>query len=266
MKIVLLEPMKPDSPAKNKINRIRVLLESKGHEVHRQIADKSLFASVVKHQPDVVFNLASIYSWRKTNLIPAILEIAGVRYTGSGLLGLSLVRNYTKLFPLLLAAVVPLEPFVITKAGNAALPDGFHFPITLFYDGVRNGLVIKNLVELKKALKNRPALEDVVLQETVTGEKMSFYILGSYPFLSSGYSECLDPALKAYQALETWGLAQFDFVKSDRIYLSKIDLSPDPLDERFLRLAADHGLDEVKILQLLLEHAGRDLPTLDRMG
>ena len=262
----MLEPTEPDSPAMNKINHIHVLLESKGYEVVRQIADKSLFASVLKQQPDVVFNLASIYSLRKTNLIPATLEIAGARYTGSGLLGLSLVHNYTKLFPLLLAAVVPLEPFVITKAGNAALPDGFFFPLTLFCDGARNGLVIKTPVELKKALKNHPAFEDVVLQETVTGEKVSLFILGSFPFLLSGNSECLDPALKAYQLLEARGLVRFDFVKSDRTYLSEIDLSPDPLDERFLRLAAHHGLDEVKIMQLLLEHAGRDLPAPDRIG
>lgn len=266
MKIVLLEPMEPDSPDTKKINRIRVLLESKGHEVLRQIADKSLFASVVKHKPDVVFNLASIYSWRKTNLIPATLEITGVRYTGSGLLGLSLVRNYTKLFPLLLAAVVPMEPFVIAKVGNTALPDGFHFPLTLFCDGARNDLVIKTLSELKKSLKYHTAFEDVVLRETVIGKKVSLYILGSSPFLSSGHSECLDPALKAYQLLEARGLARFDFVKSDRTYLSEIDLSPDPLDERFLQLAADHGLDEVKILQLLLEHAGGDLPAPDRIG
>lgn len=266
MKIILLEPIEPDPTVINKINRIRVLLESKGHVVLRQIADKSLFASLVKHQPDVVFNLAGIYSWGKTNLIPAILEIAGVRYTGSGLLGLSLIRNYTKLFPLLLAVGVPLEPFVITKASNAALPDGFHFPLTLFCDGIHNGLVINNLAELKKSLKSHPAFEDVMLQETVSGEKVSLFILGSSPFLPSRHLECLDPALKAYQLLEARGLARFDFVKSDRTYLSEIDLSPDPLDKHILRLAADYSLDEMKILQLYLEHAGRDLPAPHRIG
>ena len=266
MKILLLEPTEPDSPAINKVNRICVLLESNGHEVLRQIAGKSLFAFLVKHQPDVVFNLAGIYSWGKTNLIPAILEIAGVRYTGSGLLGLSLIRNYTKLFPLLLAVGVPLTPFVITRASNATLPDGFHFPLTLFFDGTRNGLVIKNLADLKKSLISHPGFEDVILQETVTGKKLSLFILGSSPFLASGQSECLDPALKAYQLLEARGLARFDFVKSDRTYLSEIDLSPDPLDKRILQLAADHGLDEMRILQLYLEHAGRDLPAPDRKG
>lgn len=259
MKIVLLEPVEPDSPAAKKINRIQDLLESKGHKVLRQRADNSLFESVMKHQPDVIINLASIYGWGKTNLIPAILEIAGVRYTGSSLLGLSLVRNYTKLFPLLLASGVPQAPFVITKAGSAALPDGFHFPLTLYCDGSRNGLVIKNQAEMKKALKNYPAREDVVLQEMVTGEKESVYILDSAPFLSPGHSEYIKPALKAYQLLEARGLARFDFVKSDGFYLDEIDLSPDPLDERLIRLAEDYGLDEVNILQLLLKHAGRDL-------
>ena len=260
MKIVLLEPAEPDSPAAKKLTRIHDLLEKKGHEVFLQIADNSFFEFILKHQPDVVFNLASIYGWRKTNLIPAILEITGVRYTGSSLLSLSLARNYTKRFPLLLASGVPMAAFVIIKAGNAALPVSFHFPLTLYCDGSCNEIVIKNQAELKKELKNYPAHEDVVLQEMVTGEKASIYILDSAPFLSPDHSEFFDPALKTYQLLEARGLARFDFVKSDGFYLDEIDLSPDPLDEDLLQLAADYGLDEMEIMQLLLEHAGSDLP------
>jgi D-alanine-D-alanine ligase-like ATP-grasp enzyme len=263
MKIVLLEPAEPDSHSLNKINRIHTILESSDHQVLRQSADKSLFACVGNQKPDVVFNLASTYSWGKTNLIPAMLEIAGVRYNGSGLFGLSLVRNYTKLFPLLLAAGVELKPFVITNARAAALPDGFHFPITIFRDGLRHKLVNQNRADLKQALKTLPASEDLVLQEKAAGEKVSIYILDSAPFLAAGDSEMLAPALKAYQLLEARGLARFDFVISSRVYLSKIDLSPDPLDEGFIRLAARQGFDEGKILQILLEHAGSDLPIPD---
>ena len=260
MKIVLLEPVEPDPPALKKLNRIHNLLGTKDHSVLRQTADNSMFASVLKHAPDVVFNLASIYGWERTNLIPAILEIAGVRYTGSNLLSLSLARNYTKRFPLLLASGVPMAAFAIIKAGNAAVPDGFHFPLTLYCDGVYNELVIKNQAELKKALKNYPAREDVVLQEMVAGDKVSIYILDSAPLLSPDHSELFEYALKAYQLLEARGLARFDFVKSGSFYLDEIDLSPDPLDENLLRLAADHSLDEIGILQLILEHAGSDLP------
>ncbi len=260
MKIVLLEPVEPDSSTSHKINRIHAILASQGHSLVRQHADKSLFESIRQHQPDVVFNLASIYSWEKTNLIPAALEIAALRYSGSGLFGLSLARNHTKLFPLLLAAGVPLMPFALTHARGAALPHGFHFPITLYCDGERHGLLLQTTADLTRALKDRPDKEDVLLQETLTGETQSVYVLDCAAFLPCGDAACLEPALIAYRLLEARGLARFDFTKADKTYLTDIDLAPDPLDPRFIRLAARQGLDEAKILQTLIEHAGSDLP------
>ena len=94
----------------------------------------------------------------------------------------------------------------------------------------------------------------------VSGEKSSIYILDSAPFLGPVNPDYLEPALKAYELLEARGLARFDFVENGSFYLDEIDLSPDPLDESFLQVAANHGLDETGILQLLLKHAGSDLP------
>ena len=259
MKIVILEPAEPDSLSAKKITHIHFLLKENGHEIFPLIADKALFGSVVKYQPDVVLNLAGIYGWEKTNLIPAVLEITGVRYTGSSMMGLSLARHASKLFPLLLASGVPMAPFIITKAGSPALPDDFYYPLSLFMDGFRRGKVIKNRAELANELKNLPPREDVAIQMRVSGEKKSVYILDSTPFLKTGDAELLEFALKTYQLLEARGLARFDFVKSDRNYLDDIELSPDPLDEQLLRSALEEGWDEVKILELLLKHAGRDI-------
>ena len=229
-------------------------------QVLRQTADSGMYAALLKSAPEVVFNLASIYGWKRTNLVPAVLEIAGVRYTGSNLLSLSLARNYTKRFPLLLASGVPMVEFAVMKAGEAAVPAGFDFPLTLYCDGVYDEMTINSRAELKEALKDYPPREDLVLQKMVTGERSSIYILDSAPFLPPENPACLEPALKAYELLEARGLARFDFIKTDSFYLDEIDLSPDPLDEAFLKAAAEHGLDEADILQQLLEHAGQDLP------
>ena len=223
-------------------------------------------AFLLKSAPEVVFNLASIYGWERTNLVPAVLEIAGVRYTGSNLLSLSLARNYTKRFPLLLASGVPMVEFAVMKAGEAAVPDGFDFPLTLYCDGVYDEMTINSRAELKEALKDYPPREDLVLQKMVSGERSSIYILDSAPFLPPEDPAYLEPALKAYELLEARGLARFDFVESGSFYLDEIDLSPDPLDEGFLQAAAEHGLDEAGILQQLLKHAGQDLPSPGRRG
>ncbi len=266
MKIVVLEPAEPDSTGAKKIEKISALLESSGHEVLRKTADNGMVAFLLKSAPEVVFNLASIYGWKRTNLVPAVLEIAGVRYTGSNLLSLSLARNYTKRFPLLLASGVPLVEFEIMIAGNAAVPAGFAFPLTLYCDGVYDEMTIKSQAELKEALKDYPPREDLVLQKTVSGERASIYILDSTPFLPPKNPAYLEPSLKAYALLEARGLARFDFVESGSFYLDEIDLSPDPLDERFLQAAAEHGLNETDILLRLLAHAGQDLPAPGRKG
>ena len=266
MKIVVLEPAEPDSTCAKKIERINYLLESSDHEVIRQSADNGMYASLLKSAPEVVFNLASIYGWKRTNLIPAVLEIAGVRYTGSNLLSLSLARNYTKRFPLLRASGVPLADFKIMKAGDAAVPAGFDFPLTLYCDGVYDEMTINSHAELKEALEDYPPREDLVLQKVVSGERSSIYILDSAPFLPPENMAYLEPSLKAYELLEARGLARFDFVGSGSFYLDEIDLSPDPLDEAFLQAAAEQGLDETDILLRMLEHAGQDLPKPGRLG
>ena len=266
MKIVVLEPEEPDSSGIKKIERISALLENSGHEVLRQTANSGMIAFLMQSVPEVVFNLASIYGWERTNLVPAVLEIAGMRYTGSNLLSLSLARNYTKRFPLLLASGVPMVEFAVMKAGEAAVPSGYDFPLTLYCDGVYDEMTINSQVDLKKALKDYPPREDLVLQKMVSGRKSSIYILDSAPFLPPEDPAYLEPALKAYELLEARGLARFDFVESGSFYLDEIDLCPDPLDEGFLQVAAEHGLDEAGILRQLLKHAGQDLPSPRRRG
>jgi len=266
MKIVVLEPEAPDSTGAKKIKHISALLENNGHQVLRLKADGGMYAFLLHSTPEVVFNLASIYGWEKTNLIPAVLEIAGMRYTGSNLLSLSLARNYTKRFPLLLASGVPMVEFAVMKAGEAEVPPGFDFPLTLYCDGVYDEMTINNPEELKEALKDYPPREDLVLQKMVSGKRSSIYILDSVPFLPPENAACLESALKAYDLLEARGLARFDFIEYGSFYLDEIDLSPDPLDETFLQATAEHGLDEVAIIQQLLEHAGQDLPSPGRRG
>ena len=51
---------------------------------------------------------------------------------------------------------------------------------------------------------------------------------------------------------------RFDFMVSEQPLLVGIEVSPDPLDEKLLQLAALAGWDAEKIIQTLLEHAGRD--------
>jgi len=258
MKILLLEPVEPDPDSAIKTQKIYDLLVQFGYEVVELALAADLYENVMREKPDVVFNLASIYSWNKTNLIPAILEIDDVRYTGSGMLALSLVRNCTKLFPLLSETGIRVAPYTIIKAGSAILNTELRYPLDFYTDGTRYNLVLANDLELKNALQALPPESEIVLQEHRHGEVLSQYILDSTPFLSSLPESYWKPALEIYQLMEARGLVRIDFIKADKPLVNNIEISPDPLDEKLLQLAAQVGWDAKKIIQALVEHASRD--------
>jgi len=259
MKIVLLEPEEPDQEIVRKIRRIHHLLARDQHEIIRHADGHSLYECVVDHHPDVVFNLASIYGANRSSLIPALLEIAGVRYTGSGVLGLTLVHNYTKLYPLLAASGIRVPPYQIIINGDAVDIDSLHPPLILRIDGMQEGQMFVDEDEIKNALRALPAGADALLQEIRSGRKESLFMLDSVPFLSILEDECIQMAKQAYQLLEARGLARFGFIHSGEWYLTSIDTCPDPLDKSLLQNAAENGWTESQLLHTLVDHAGSDL-------
>ena len=255
----------PDSTGAKKIERIGALLENSGHEVLRQTADSGMVAFLLKSAPEVVFNLASIYGWEKTNLVPAVLEIAGVRYTGSNLLSLSLARNYTKRFPLLLASGVPMVEFAVMKAGNAAVPAGFDFPLTLYCDGVYDEMTIHSRAELDEALIDYPPREDLVLQKIISGERSSIYILDSAPSSRPKTRLILNLRLRRMNCWKPGDWHALILSKPAASTWMRSTFVP----TRWMKLSsggAEHGMDEAGILQQLLKHAGQDLPSPGRRG
>jgi hypothetical protein len=227
--------------------------------VSERASNAGLLAALRLDKPDVVFNLCSVYDWEKTYLIPGVLEIAGVPYTGSGILGLSLARNRTKLFPLLCKSRVRTPGFEVIKTG-APLRDGLRYPLALWRDGLRASISLKKPEELARALARCPASEEVLLQEQPKGERLSLYLLDRNPFLEDCDPLYLQSARQAYDLLEARGLARFDFIQTAgrQVLLEHIAIAPDPLDEQFLGSLAESGWDKARLLHALLQQAGRD--------
>ena len=110
MKICLIEPMGVHAKraAENGQAQIRHLLEQLGHQVFGLSCNTTLYAQLHAHHPDVVFVAPSVYRTEQGRLVPAVAEMAGLRYTGSGVLALSLGARFARLYPLLFAAGIPL--------------------------------------------------------------------------------------------------------------------------------------------------------------
>jgi len=233
-------------------------LKSLGYKVIERDCNAALLAALRLDKPDVVFNLCSMYDWDKAYLIPGVLEIAAVPYTGSGILGLSLARNYTKLFPLLCNAGIQTPGFAVIKTG-VPLPDGLRYPLALWRDGQRASLSMKNADDLAWVLNRYPASEEVLLLEQPAGQRFSLYLLDRKPFPQDCDLAYLEPAQQAYDTLEARGLARFDFIRSaEGPVLERIEIAPDPLDEQFLHSVASAGWDKERLLQALVQHSGRD--------
>jgi D-alanine-D-alanine ligase-like ATP-grasp enzyme len=258
MKILLLEPADCDHAAAAKITTIRRILAQLGHQVIEQDFNDGFFSRLVDEKPQVVFNLASVYAWEKTAYLPAILEIAGARYTGSGFLTLTLLRHPVKLLPLLEKTGIRIPPYRIIKAGEPAPADSLRFPLSILQDDRRTGVVVASAIELQQALQAIPPQEELVLREIQGNDVVRVFILDAQIFPREAPPSLLQPALNAYHLVEARGLARFDFLLAGEPLLAAIDAAPDPLDEGFVKAAASAGLDETAIIRTMIAQAGSD--------
>jgi D-alanine-D-alanine ligase-like ATP-grasp enzyme len=234
-------------------------LKQLGYEVIEQDCGPTLFERVRKDHPAVVFNLSSIYGWEKTDLTPAVLEVVGIPYTGSGMLSLSLARNYTKLFPLLQNSGIQVPSFHVVETGDPIPLSQLEYPVRMYRDSEKYTLFLNNEVELGRIIKKLPVHEKILLMKPLSGKRVSLFIMDNMPFLKTLDSSYLIPAQKAYHILEARGLARFDFIVSGKPILVNVEIAPDPLDEELIQEAGLAGWDERRLLQTIIDHAANDL-------
>ncbi len=260
MRICLLEPGDSHTRAgiENRQEQIRDLLEQLGHQVVEVSCSSKLYEGLRRQNPDVIFNVSSIYGNGDAHLVPAIIEIAGLRYTGSGVLALSLGREYVSLFPLLFSAGIPLPPFRALEAEEVNSQDDLHYPLMLYRENGYQSSLVTGDEALSDLLVVASPHEKLLLVEQVTGRKITVFVLDQQPLFYPLEEEFCALVKRAYQLIEARGLARFDFVWADGPVLVDIDVAPDPLGRELLLQASSAGWDEMGLLQVLLEHAGRD--------
>ncbi len=260
MKICLLEPRDAHAKRadKNRQAQIRRLLEQLGHQVVELSCNTTLYAELREQHPDVVFNAPSVYGTGQGRLVPAIIEMAGLRYTGSGVLALSLGTKYARLFPLLFAAGIPLPPFRVLEVGHPGSLHDLRYPLVLYGNNGPLGSVVANNAVLPDVFRLECPHEERLLVEQVKGRKVTIFALDQVPLFDSVENEVCSLVKDTYQLIEARGLVRFDLVWGDTPKLVSIDVAPDPLSGELLRQASCAGWNEQKLIQTLLEHAGRD--------
>jgi D-alanine-D-alanine ligase len=145
-----------DSPAT--VQALETALSSGGHEVIRLEGDETLLDSVRRASPDICFNIAEgLRGDAREAQVPALLEMLGIPYTGSKVLGhaISLDKAATK--RIWRDFGLPTGPFQTFYHGNEPLDPSLNFPLFVkpVHEGTGMGINSHSIVDNPKALKRQ---------------------------------------------------------------------------------------------------------------
>ena len=143
-----------DSP--KTVAAIREAIASYGHEVVELEATRELPTILPAASIDLAFNIAEGFQVRSREaLVPALLELLDIPYTGSDPTTLSLALDKAMAKRLCAAAGVATAPFVVMTSGRERLPRGFTFPALAkpLAEGSSKGVSKMSVVASEKELR-----------------------------------------------------------------------------------------------------------------
>lgn len=172
-------------------NVVRDLRETIGkhHEVIPIEADLKAFDKLRRYRPDIVFNIAEGFSGvSRESVIPAMLEMLGIPYTGSDPLTLGMCLDKGRAKEILGYHRLPTAKFAVLKSWplNGQLR---HFDYPMFvkplFEGSSKGIWTDSVIEDSKAL--RPMVEKVwntysqpaIVEEFLPGREFTVALLGN---------------------------------------------------------------------------------------
>jgi len=185
----------PESYGETTVRMVVDALRGAGHTVDIIRADKSLLAELEKFMPadpaaggptGMVFNMAyGIQGECRYTHAPAMLEMAGVPYTGSSPLGhaLALDKVITKI--LMLHAGVPTPRWQVMRCPERKAED-LRFPLVVkpIHESTSFGLhLVRDQEELAAAVQAVVAKyeQDALVEEYVDGREVAVGLLGNDP-------------------------------------------------------------------------------------
>ena len=184
------------------IRAISKALESFGHQVLPVEADDKLPLWLKKNRVDLGFNVAEGFDGEDREArVPALLELFGIPYTGSGVLALALGLDKARSKKLFLHAGVPTPKFQIFTDPQEPFSGNLHFPLIVKpnYEGSAKGIWAESVIQEERALKAQVKRvfdvyhQDVLVEEYIEGTELTVGILGAgelLPILEVDFSDC----------------------------------------------------------------------------
>ena len=219
----------------------------------------------VLHGVDVVFPVLH-GPFGEDGTIQGLLEMAGVPYVGSGVLGSAVAMDKEFAKKLLAAEGLPVGPYAVVRAG-ASLPDADRerLGLPVFVKPARGGSSIgisraDDWAALPAAIAAARAVDDKVLVEAaVPGREIELAVLegidGAAPDVTARLRQL---AARAFTALDCAGLARVDFFvgPGGQVTVNEVNTMPGftPISV-FPRAWAASGLDYPALLDRLIQTA-----------
>ena len=184
----------PEVYAQRHVNLVADSLRHGGHTVACLQADKTLLAELEKFMPaapsgeptGIVFNMAyGIQGECRYTHVPAMLEMAGVPYTGSSPLGhaLALDKVITKI--LMIEAGVPTPAFKVMKEVGES-DQGLTYPLVVKprHESTSFGLqLVHNREQLDRAVASivQQYQQEALVEDYIDGREVCIGLLGNNP-------------------------------------------------------------------------------------
>ena len=224
----------PEAYGAKTIQSVIAALRSAGHQVAELEGDKTFLAELEAFlspgpvaPSGIVFNMAyGIQGESRYTHIPAMLEMAGVPYTGSGPLGHSIALDKVVTKDLLMHAGIPTPNYIVMRESTKDVPLQFPLVVKPRHESTSYGLrLVKNRSELEMAVEAVAAeyRQDALVEEYIEGREICVGLLGNYVM------EFLPLVETNFGARQT-RLVTFE----DKYHLSTVEpekICPAPVDE-----------------------------------
>jgi len=175
---------------KNTIQGIKEALESGGHKVYLVEADENAYLKLkkIKSKIDLVFNISEGKRGESREAqIPAMLEMLGIPYTGSGPLSLAICLDKALTKRILLYHEIPTAKFQLFQNKGQQLDKKMKFPLFVKPNiegsskGIFNDAIVKDKKILYQKMSNliKRYKQPVLVEEYLPGREFTVSILGN---------------------------------------------------------------------------------------
>lgn len=247
------EAIKEDEQKQKTVEEIQKILSTK-YDCISLIAGENIIEELKAEKVDLVFNLCNgIKGDSKLAQIPALLEFAGIPYTGSSVLGHAIAINKICAAEIFKAANIPTPDFVPIYSLKDLEDLKIKFPILIKPNdegssrGIHQDSLVFNMEDLRKKLEEELKIYNppIMLNEYIEGREFSIGIIGNNEDIMALPIQEVDLSNLPNNLLKFYSFEVKSYYKDKTIYHIPADLN---VEEK--RLLESTAIKAYKALRL----------------